>query len=236
MIFIPSSCLCLPPTSYSNLCLNLHNYSMRPNTLDSLKVCAIVFMIIDHIGYFLLPDILRLRVIGRRAFPLFFYVIWYHGSSKIDYKLMWAMVIAQLPFKIFPLNILFIAGLSKLILRFDIQKYAIFISIICLWLSYFVAPYIDYGLMGICRVLFGRYRSVWLGLIAFVWHGMINQPFWFDMIQWIVAYTGLLIIFYTPAIDRWMPRATLWISQHTLEIYLVHVMILYGIRRFIWLP
>ena len=56
MISILSSSLYLPSTDSRNLCLNLHNYSLRLNTLDSLKVCAIVFMIIDHIGYFLLPN------------------------------------------------------------------------------------------------------------------------------------------------------------------------------------
>lgn len=38
---------------------------------DILKVIAIITMIIDHIGYYLLPDNLWLRVIGRVAMPIF---------------------------------------------------------------------------------------------------------------------------------------------------------------------
>lgn len=38
---------------------------------DILKVIAIITMIIDHIGYYLLPDNLWFRVIGRVAMPIF---------------------------------------------------------------------------------------------------------------------------------------------------------------------
>jgi hypothetical protein len=41
----------------------------------SIKVFAIVLMIIDHIGLFFFPDVLLLRVIGRLAFPLFAWLI-----------------------------------------------------------------------------------------------------------------------------------------------------------------
>lgn len=38
---------------------------------DILKVIGIIIMIIDHIGYYLMPDNLWLRVIGRVAMPIF---------------------------------------------------------------------------------------------------------------------------------------------------------------------
>ena len=40
-----------------------------------LKILACTFMLIDHIGYMLLPRLEILRVIGRLAFPLFAYLI-----------------------------------------------------------------------------------------------------------------------------------------------------------------
>lgn len=40
-----------------------------------LKILACVFMLIDHIGALLLPEITELRYIGRLAFPLFAYFI-----------------------------------------------------------------------------------------------------------------------------------------------------------------
>lgn len=40
-----------------------------------LKILACIFMLIDHVGYLLLPQFEILRVIGRLAFPLFAYFI-----------------------------------------------------------------------------------------------------------------------------------------------------------------
>lgn len=40
-----------------------------------LKLLAVVLMVIDHIGYFLMPSNLILRIIGRLSFPLFAFLI-----------------------------------------------------------------------------------------------------------------------------------------------------------------
>lgn len=51
-------------------------------------------MIVDHVGYFLFPQYLELRMIGRVAFPLFFLLIWWNGSSRIWLSLIiWAILI-----------------------------------------------------------------------------------------------------------------------------------------------
>lgn len=39
-----------------------------------LKYLALITMVIDHVGHFLLPDLIILRVIGRLAFPIFTYL------------------------------------------------------------------------------------------------------------------------------------------------------------------
>lgn len=44
---------------------------MKIKYRDILKVIAIITMIIDHIGYYLLPDNLWFRAIGRVALPIF---------------------------------------------------------------------------------------------------------------------------------------------------------------------
>ena len=51
----------------------------------SLKIFALLFMIIDHIGFIIFPENLLLRAIGRLAFPLFAYqmaVGFSHTKSK----------------------------------------------------------------------------------------------------------------------------------------------------------
>lgn len=42
---------------------------------NQIKILACVLMLIDHIGYFLLPKLLILRIIGRVCFPLFAFMI-----------------------------------------------------------------------------------------------------------------------------------------------------------------
>ncbi len=42
---------------------------------NTLKIFACICMLIDHIGYILLPNIITLRIIGRLAFPIFAYMI-----------------------------------------------------------------------------------------------------------------------------------------------------------------
>lgn len=44
-------------------------------TGNQLKILALITMTIDHVGAYLLPDILWLRIIGRLAFPIYAYMI-----------------------------------------------------------------------------------------------------------------------------------------------------------------
>lgn len=67
----------------------------RPNFYDYLKIIAIITMILDHMGYFLYPDIIELRMIGRFAFPLFFLLIGWNQSSKVWLSLIIAAIVIQ---------------------------------------------------------------------------------------------------------------------------------------------
>ena len=44
-------------------------------TGNQLKIIAMISMFIDHVGAYLFPDVLELRVIGRLAMPIFAYMI-----------------------------------------------------------------------------------------------------------------------------------------------------------------
>ena len=59
-----------------------------PNTIDQLKLIAIVTMFIDHLGSFLFPDLVWLRVIGRASFPIWLFIVGYHaaGQAPGDWK------------------------------------------------------------------------------------------------------------------------------------------------------
>lgn len=103
----------------------------RPNLYDYLKLFAIATMIIDHIGYFLYPDITELRMIGRRAFPVFFFLIGRNGSSRISHSLIFRACFIQWALRwtsyfqwydLRQLNILPVAILVKLFLWY-VRRY-----------------------------------------------------------------------------------------------------------------
>ena len=48
---------------------------MKGLTNNQLKLIALMTMTVDHIGAYLLPHILWLRIVGRLAFPIFAYMI-----------------------------------------------------------------------------------------------------------------------------------------------------------------
>ena len=57
---------------------------------NELKLIALVSMTIDHIGYFLFPQLKLLRILGRIAFPIFAYMIaegCRHTSNRLRYFL-----------------------------------------------------------------------------------------------------------------------------------------------------
>lgn len=56
----------------------------------TLKIIALIAMTVDHIGYFLLPDITELRIVGRLAYPIFAYLLvegCEHTHNKLRYLL-----------------------------------------------------------------------------------------------------------------------------------------------------
>lgn len=59
---------------------------------NTLKIVAAVCMLIDHIGYILLPNIVFLRIIGRLAFPIFAFFI-AEGCKYTKNKLKYFLII-----------------------------------------------------------------------------------------------------------------------------------------------
>ena len=55
-----------------------------------LKLLACTLMLIDHVGYFLLPQYFWLRIIGRLAFPIFAYMVansYRYSTNPVKYML-----------------------------------------------------------------------------------------------------------------------------------------------------
>lgn len=70
---------------------------------STLKIIAIISMLIDHTGAVLFPDYIILRIIGRLAFPIFTYLIvegYFHTRDVKKYliRLFIFGIIAEVPF------------------------------------------------------------------------------------------------------------------------------------------
>ena len=91
--------------------------------LYQVKWLAVISMIIDHIGYFLMPQLTVLRVIGRLAFPLYAYFFCV-GVEKTRSKLNYGK------------RLLILAIITQLLIYSFVDKYKswniIFLFLICL--------------------------------------------------------------------------------------------------------
>lgn len=135
-----------------------------------LKIIACITMLIDHIGYFIFPEIIVLRIIGRISFPIFAFFIaegYYYTSNKLKYfiLLLGFAIISQIPYAFLQhnftqLNILFTFVFSLVLLtiteftrtQYGFNKiiYTFFTLIITLFiiiLDYYNC--IDYGVIGV---------------------------------------------------------------------------------------
>lgn len=132
---------------------------------DTLKVIAVISMLIDHIGYVLFPQHMFLRVIGRIAFPIFAYSVTAgytntRNLKKYAMRLLLFALISQIPYHFFSpgkLNIMFtlLYGLGCI---YFIDKKKYILLFLAAALSVFVP--MDYGTYGVfVTVLFYIYRD-----------------------------------------------------------------------------
>ncbi len=100
-------------------------------TAFHLKIIGMLTMLIDHLGVFLFPDILWLRIIGRISFPIFAFLTaesMVHTRNKIRYfSVLFAMdvVLSMLGFLIthqYQANVFSVLALSSLAIYFLDQK------------------------------------------------------------------------------------------------------------------
>jgi len=180
----------------------------RPNLYDYLKVLALVTMIVDHTGFFLFPDEIWWRVVGRIAFPLFLLLVWYNWSYKwrrslrlpalgIQIALVVLYFYGSVDWSLLALNILLAIGLTRVFLwwfRFLVPPVQILVFICTVLVVPLTFPYIDYGTL--CF-------SFWIAWYRLRYKPFLRSEFMFYAL--IGFYLGFMVI------SRWFPSFT-WLS------------------------
>lgn len=208
---------------------------------DTLKLIAIVTMLIDHIGYLLYPQYFFLRIIGRLSFPIFAYLIATgarrtHSPSRYAFRLLLFGLISQVPYNLFTQNLylsfqdpnIFFTLLAGLLLIYCFREKSLqnllFSLVILLsvgWLN------LSYGYYGILLILLfytfdGKPLQLTLAavlatLVNYLEAGHLHQTY---------ALVSLPIIFKNPTFGVKIPK---WLGY---GFYPVHLLMLFGIYFF----
>ncbi|MBM3618164.1 MAG: hypothetical protein FJX23_06410 [Alphaproteobacteria bacterium] len=168
--------------------LKTNEYGETPNTYDLLKFVALVFMVIDHIGFYLFPDIPWLRAIGRVSFPIFLFLIGYSKTTRFDVLILLGAILVFINAGlvgtfIIPLNILFAILATRLLMHILDRSPDAWQSAIPLWIGFLLfylplSKVIEYGTLCFMFACLGRYtregrngetgiRAAWLFSLAF---------------------------------------------------------------------
>ena len=133
---------------------------------DFLKTFAVVTMIIDHIGYFLFPEVQEFRAIGRMSLPIWMFLVGYASTRDIP-DIMWigGLVLMTGYFlvghAILPLNILFaiiiVRSVIDTVMRMAMSNREYFmLTIIALFFLVLPSIFIfEYGTLGVLWAMTG---------------------------------------------------------------------------------
>lgn len=141
---------------------------------STLKIIALLSMVIDHVGAVLFPEIIILRMVGRLAFPIYCFLLVEGFKNTSDYKkylrrMLSFAFISEVPFDMafygaFPYNghqNVFFTLSTGLIVIYFFEKYRTiktYMGATALGLGVLAAEFLnfDYGYMGILMI-FGFY-------------------------------------------------------------------------------
>lgn len=146
----------------------LTRYGELPNSHDLLKVAGVVLFIIDHLGLYIYPEQIWLRVVGRLAAPIFFFLVGYSRSNRLYPSLfIYGFLLSMLGYylsHVLRLNILINICLIRIVLSLvdlkqltDFMLAVFFAGTILLGLKF--NYYLEYGLSGLLIVSSARLKA-----------------------------------------------------------------------------
>lgn len=188
----------------------------RPNLYDYLKVVALIAMIIDHVWFLLYPDIEILRVIGRIAFPLFLFLVWYNHSYRFRPSLWVRGAILQIGMRTASYlwyidmryaNILLAIWVTRIVLWWIQHQDNFTLEVILFtWALFFASSAIQRVDFGTLSIVFGllwyRVRKRWwswkssfpIVLVMSIYVLFVQQWFDFSKIYFIIRWALWVIL------------------------------------------
>ncbi len=141
----------------------------RPATaIDLWKTAALAVILVDHVGFFLLPEQPWLTAVGRAALPVFFFLIGFARSRHVPW-FWWAAGAALTALDIWrlgglegaTLNIMFNFALIRLLLPLierHVFEHAWRLALLCVALALLIPfgePFLEYDTQGLLLALVG---------------------------------------------------------------------------------
>lgn len=149
----------------------------------TLKMIAIITMVVDHVGLIFFPTVPAFRAVGRIAFPIFCFLVvegFYHTRSHLNYliRLTLFAILSEIPFDLAFRNTLFDWGHQNVFFTLALGLLAIFCLeemnttrkfIIPLFLTWAAAIVLhcDYGIGGVLLIciFYVTRETPWVRLI-----------------------------------------------------------------------
>lgn len=223
-----------------------------------IKIFALLFMIIDHVGFVFFSENIIFRIIGRLSFPLFAYqmaVGFSHTRNKEKHiaKLLIFAFLCQFPYFLMlrlydlniSLNIIFTFVFSLLSIYF-IEKFNFFSKdtnkfnyknlLICILTSsllLFIGTNlnVDYGWYGILLTIgfyFTLNNKIWSSFLLFI---LVNLNYVFERdLMSLIAYTSLFDILFIMLFNGKRGYKFSWIFY---IVYFIHFFVLLAIKNYL---
>lgn len=166
-----------------------------------LKLSAVLFMIIDHVGVMFFPEQEIFRIIGRAAYPLFAFqaAIACRYSKNINkYVSLLAIftVVSQIPYSFalntLQLNVLFTILLAVLFITNKSWTIKFSVALVAIIFNYTI--HYDYGLYGFLFILIMYYVPKWYVAVGLLLALTYVLPLPLEHIQWYFII-GIVYIF-----------------------------------------
>ena len=174
----------------------------------SIKILAAVFMVMDHVCYLLMPELVVLHLLGRLSFPLFAWLLAegekhtrnvYRYGSRLLITAIISQPIYSVVFQSLALNILFTLLLGLVMLRLVKCYSQLWQQLIIIGLCAVVAEGlgVEYGVYGIGVIFLMSLADklkpkVWLLYWCF-FHFILVTLFMRDIVQYWAIIAGFIV-------------------------------------------